>query len=223
MVQVRTAEPVEPATLRSALARGRLERAGDPELWLRPGVRDPCEARRSGRPRRQTDAAKSAIRERSIASSAPERTRSCAARRSGRRSAASCDRKRLSRPAEFRRDADLSRVPIRVALWSGGGARDGARRARDVRVHPLSRPRSESRRGRGRAHGAWLLVERHDRHLRSRAGEPAATAEAPIDRCAERSINETLPRTILTGGTTLATALVCRSSPAKSSSRLRWS
>src|SRR6266566_739728 len=75
-------------------------------------------------------------------------------------------------PGQLPRDADLSRGPVRMALWSGGRHRDRARHRRDHRLHQRHASRSESRRRRGGADRGRILAQRHDHHLRPRARKP---------------------------------------------------
>ncbi len=52
-----------------------------------------------------------------------------------------------------------------------------------------------------------LLAQRYDHHLRSGAREPEQAQEGDLRaRSSNRSINETLPRSVLTHGTTLSIA-----------------
>src|SRR5205823_4249021 len=71
------------------------------------------------------------------------------------------------------RHARLPRGPVRVALRPRGGARDVPRHPHHDRVHPVPRPRGESRRRRGGPDHGRLLPQRHHHHFRSRAREPA--------------------------------------------------
>ena len=147
-------------------------------------------------------------------------------RRSAPRSAASSGRRRCS-PSCSRSSRCWPTSP------SGSSGASASRPSSPRRTTSLTTigfiavhaPRGEPGGGRRGALDGRLLAQRHDHHLRPGPREPAQVSSAmPFSTILNRSINETLPRSVLTHGTTLVDAaragdLRRRGDPARS----RWS
>ena len=184
---------------------------GDPDVRLATRV----PRSRAGRAARR--AAESSARNRSpngfaarsMAASERLHTASCAPKASGPASAVSSGvRPLLAVVLVVRRDAGLPRVAVRVAIRRGRDRGDDARHHRDARLHEVHEHRDLALRRRRGADRDRLLAQRQGRGLRPRAREPrSCTARCRCTTLLNRSVNETLPRTVMTGSTTLATLL----------------
>ena len=100
-------------------------------------------------------------------------------------------------------------LPLRMGLWRRGGDRRFSRRADHPRVLLAFPLRNFADGHCGLADSGWIFDERHDRHLRSGARESSRSMRREsFTEIVNKSINQTLSRTILTSGLTFLTVLV---------------
>ena len=111
------------------------------------------------------------------------------------------------RSASLLGDHGLHRHPVPVLVCGRRHRRDAARRAGDAGVPGVLRLRPVAERRRRDPDDHRLLGERHHRHLRPRAREPASRRREPLDKIVNESVNQTLSRTIITAGTTFLSVL----------------
>ena len=109
---------------------------------------------------------------------------------------------------DHRHHASTSRCASGRQLRGRRHRRDVPRHPRDARVPGVLRLRAVAEHRRRHPDDHRLLGQRHDRHLRPRAREPAQRCGATRSRqVVNTSVNQTLGRTIITAGTTFLAVL----------------